>query len=314
MSPRARAPIGVYNAADAADSERMRGSCVLLALLFVSVGCSAASGPNGFSGAGGGGAATLGTTSTGDTGLGGGFTVSTGGAGGGGAPGGGEVFAHSGTTLYRLDPATKKVTVVGPFASCGFSEVIDIAIDKDGSMFATTFGGLYRVDKQTALCTHIADGGYPNSLSFVPEGTVDPAAEALVGYQGSSYVRIDPKTGSTQTIGAISGGYFSSGDIVSVIGGGTYLTVQGNGCADCIIEVDPKSGDMKKMIGPLGKAEVYGLAFWGGSAYGFSSAGVLFQIDLATAATTFIPMPNPPPGLSFYGAGSTTSAPLMPPE
>jgi hypothetical protein len=27
-----------------------------------------------------------------------------------------------------------------------------------------------------------------------------------------------------------------------------------------------------------------------------------------------IPVPNPPPGLSFYGAGSTTSAPATAPD
>jgi hypothetical protein len=235
----------------------------------------------------------------------------------GGPKGPAEVFGHSADTLYKLDPITKVVTVVGLFQGCqaDVNAVIDLALDKDGNMFVTTFGGFYSVDKTTAVCTHIADGSsYPNSLSFVPKGTLDPNVEALVGYEGADYVRIDPTTGALSTVksGALINGYVSSGDVVSVIGGGTYLTVQGGTpyCNDCIVEVDPSTGAMLKMIGPVGHADVYGLAFWGGSAYGFDDTGHLFQIDLTNGTPTDIPIPGAPPFLSFFGAGSTTSAPL----
>ncbi|MEZ4294736.1 MAG: hypothetical protein R3B70_07145 [Polyangiaceae bacterium] len=207
------------------------------------------------------------------------------------------MFGHSASALYKLDPITKEVTVVGGFAGCDQS-VIDIALDKDGAMVGTTFGGLYAIDKATAACSLIKSGGYPNSLSFVPEGTVDPNVEALVGFEGSTYVRIFPDTGDKVTIGALGMGYFSSGDVVSVIGGGTYLTVTGGpeGCNDCIIEVDPKTGAFVKNLGKLGYSSVYGLAFWGGAAYGFNASGKLFQIDLLTAATTEIPIQGAPAG------------------
>lgn len=258
--------------------------------------------------AGTGGAGTSGAN------VGGGIHIGTGGAGvGGGGTDTAEVFGQSATVLYKLDPTTKVVTTVAPFNGCN-GQVIDIALDKDGLMYATTFTGFYKVDKTTAVCTHIADGGYPNSLSFVPQGTVDQNVEALVGYAGSTYVRIDPTTGAVTQIGAISGGYVSSGDIVSVIGGGTYLTVNGNGCGDCIIQVDPKTGALKSMIGALGHSSVYGLAFWGGAAYGFDASGEIFQIDLTNGMSTVIPIPNGPPGLVWYGAGSTTAAPLKPPN
>lgn len=89
---------------------------------------------------------------------------------------------------------------------------------------ATSFSAFYSLDLATAKCTQIAQGDFPNSLSFVPKGTVDPSSEALVGYVGSTYVRIDPKTGATTNIGSLSGGYRSSGDVVSVKGGGNFLT------------------------------------------------------------------------------------------
>jgi hypothetical protein len=287
----------------------------ILSVLVLGLGCSAASGNHGFTSTGGGGAGGATTSTTSSDNLGGGL-INTGGSGGatGGAGGGdARVYAQSASTLYELDPITKAVTTVGAFSGCG-GDVIDIAVDKDGVMFAATSGTLNRVDTASAKCSFVAFGIYPNSLSFVPKGTVDPAAEALVGYNGSTYVRIDTATGAETILGDLGQGYGSSGDIVSVIGGGTYLTVNGNGCNDCIVEVDPKSGAMKKMIGSVGHASVYGLAFWAGSAYGFDDAGELFQIDLTNGHSTPITMPQKPAGLRFWGAGSTTSAPLEPPH
>ena len=229
-----------------------------------------------------------------------------------------EVFAHSDDILFRLDPKTKDVTTVGVFEGCDGS-VIDIAIDEQGQMFATTFSALYRVDRKTAVCSYIAGGSYPNSLSFVPKGTVAADEEALVGYDGAFYVRIDKATGTQTLLGKLEGsnpvgGYGSSGDIVSVIGGDTYLTVKGADCNDCIVRVDPTTGAFEQVLGSLSQSDVFGLAFWGGIAYGFTDGGQLLEINLATATTSEIPMPNKPAGLRFWGAGSTTAAPVSPIE
>jgi hypothetical protein len=226
-----------------------------------------------------------------------------------------EVFGESSSTLYKLDPVTNAVTVVGQFQGCG--GVIDIALDKDSNMYGTTYDGVYRIDRTTAICTLIASGSnYPNSLSFVPAGTVDPTEEALVGYQGDQYVRIDTTTGALSNIGTTIGmGFSSSGDIVSVKASGsnpTYLTVKGTGCAtDCLLEVDPSTGAFLRNWGPTGYSNVFGLAFWAGSVYGFDDGGDLFQIGFSGTALQVqsIPIPSAPPMLSFFGAGSTTSAP-----
>jgi len=221
------------------------------------------------------------------------------------------VYGQSANTLYQLDPTTKAVTVIGPFVGCG--NVIDMALDKDSTIYATTTTGLYRVDPADATCVPVSSGSYPNSLSFVPAGTVDPNVEALVGYKGSDYVRIDTLTGEVTKIGAITAGYTSSGDIVSVRNGGTYLTVKGPSCDDCLVKVDPKTGDLVENLGSLGYTDVFGLAYWAGKVYGFTDAGELFEVSLEPGLPTVeIPVPNPPPGLSFWGAGSTTSAPVGP--
>lgn len=224
-----------------------------------------------------------------------------------------EVFGHSSKTLFRLDPKTKAVTAVGDFSGC--DSVIDIALDEASTIYAASYDSLYRVDKNTAKCSEISSGSYPNSLSFVPKGTALPNDEALVGYDGSDYVRIDTTTGSKTKIGTLGGGFVSSGDIVSVKGGKTYLTVKGGSCNnnDCLVEVDPATGALVKNWGSIEHKAVFGLSFWAGKIYGFSEGGDLFEVTFGTSqlATSVIPIPSKPAGLSFWGAGSSTSAPLV---
>jgi hypothetical protein len=224
-----------------------------------------------------------------------------------------EVFGHSAKTLFRLDPKTKAVTEVGDFQDCG--PVIDIALDESSNLYATSYQALYKVDKANATCTQISTGQYPNSLSFVPKGTALPNAEALVGYEGADYVRIDVASGAKQKIGTLGGGFVSSGDIVSVKGGKTYLTVKGGACStnDCLVEVNPATGALIKNWGSIEHKNVFGLSFWGGNIYGFNEDGDLFEVTFGTTqlATAVIPIPGKPADLSFWGAGSSTSAPLV---
>jgi uncharacterized protein YodC (DUF2158 family) len=136
----------------------------------------------------------------------------------------------------------------------------------------------------------------------------------LVGYNAGDYVRIDPATGSVTKIGELGGGLRSSGDIVSVKGGPTYLTVTGTSCTkeDCLVEVDPKTGKLIKNLGGLNRQDVFGLAFWGGNVYGFDNTGKLFEVKLGGSKLTVtdIAIAQKPSDLAFWGAGSATTAPL----
>jgi hypothetical protein len=232
------------------------------------------------------------------------------------------VYAESPDTLFKLDPLTNIITKVAVFSGdCqkthDCTDIIDIALDQDSNGYATTFGAFYSFDVTTAVTTLIATGTYPNSLSFVPKGTLDPSEEALVGYNGSTYIRIDTTTGAITTVGGLTDGLASSGDIVSVIGGGTFLTVNGTEkgtgvtCGDCLLQVNPATGDVIQNYGSVNHASVFGLAFWGGVPYGFDDEGVVFSITFpgGTLTTTNIPTGSMGPAM-FYGAGSTTSAPV----
>jgi hypothetical protein len=311
------------------------GTQVLAAAFFV--GCAAGeSDTTGGTTASSGGA----TSSAGGAGpsAGGTSTMSSSGNFGGSATGGGlplvaEVFGHSATSLYRLDPDTKAVTTVGPFTGC--TDIQDIALDKDSRLLGTKPakpsngdpGGLFEIDKETAACTLIKEGSYPNSLSFVPAGTVDPNEEALVGYiyvkdgndiNRNQYIRINTTSGAISNIGTPwTDDYISSGDIVSVKDGPTYLTIKAGDCDvnDCLVEINPQTG--RRVSGPpgtpkdLGYDRVFGTAFWEGKLYAFTSDGELFEVTIQgnSAITNLIPTM---PGLQFWGAGSTTSAPPVP--
>jgi len=226
--------------------------------------------------------------------------------------GAGEVFGHSDNTLYRVDTVTRAVTEVGVFNGC--TNVNDIALDESSSIYASTATELFYVETNTGNCTRIAQGTFPNSLSFVPAGTLEADRETLVGFQGGDYVRIDPKSGVVTKVGAIGDGLQSSGDIVSAKGGKTFVTVTGKGCtdSDCLIEIDPKTGALAHNWGPIGKTQVFGLAFWAGDLYAFTNAGelVLVTIDTGVLVATPVPITNAPK--TFRGAGSTTSAPIGP--
>jgi hypothetical protein len=224
--------------------------------------------------------------------------------------GAGEVFGHSENTLYRVDTITRSVSEVGVFQGCTY--VADIALDESSNIYASTGSELFLVETNTARCTLVGTGTFPNSLSFVPAGTVEGDREALVGYQGGDYVKIDPKTGKVTKIGEIGDGLKSSGDVVSAKGGKTFVTVKGKDCADCLVEIDPATGKSKVNWGPIGKADVFGLAFWAGELYAFTNAGELLLITLDTGKLVSTPVPVTNAPAKFWGAGSTTSAPTGP--
>ncbi|MDF2696880.1 MAG: Peptidyl-prolyl cis-trans isomerase [Labilithrix sp.] len=221
----------------------------------------------------------------------------------------GEVYGHSDTALYVVDTSTHAVREIGSFQGC--THVVDIALDESSTIYGSTGAELFLIENASGRCTRIASGSFPNSLSFVPAGALEPNKEVLVGYQGSAYVRIDPATGAVTKVGELGGNLESSGDLISVKDGKSFLTVKGPDCADCLVEFDPKTGALVKNWGPIGYANAYGLAFWGGELYAFTESGdvVLMKLVDDKLDATVLPVPNAPAGLAFRGAGSTTVAP-----
>ena len=255
----------------------------------------------------------------------------------------GKIYVHTGATLFLFDPLAAggagTLTEIGAF-DCLAAEndtMIDIAVDRSNNIYGTSFNGFLKISATDAKCTYILKAGsYPNSLAFMPIGTVDMTQEALVGYgfdavnQATQFERIDTTTGKVTVIGNInppdvSGQgtqYEASGDIIGLSrnGNSAYVTVKqlppDGGVAtiltDSLAEVNPATGAIKSVKRETGEIDLYGLGQWAGQAYGFSGdTGDIVKIDLARGTSEIVAVDAGSPVL-WYGAGVTTLAPTKP--
>ena len=239
------------------------------------------------------------------------------------------VYAHSGNHLYRIDTRTNAAVDIGPFTGTGTQSITDIAVDKDGKMVGITLDKLYSIDTSTGAATLIKSLSSTaqnfTSLSYVPTNFSDPnSAEILVAAstQGDVY-QFDPATGNATKLGnyGMTGGgaqIGSSGDIVAVRGLGILATVNVGTTLtdpDYLATIDPTSWKATPLAQTTGFDRIFGLAFWGGTVYGFvddasapSTKGSMITIDHTTGAGTKLS----DSAIGWYGAGVTTNAPLIP--
>ncbi len=233
-----------------------------------------------------------------------------------------QVFAHTPTSLYRFDPISKNLTKIGNFDCLGDAgeEMYDIALDQSGAMYGTTSQAFVTINPVNAKCNTIKRSpDYPDSLGFVPTGTADPVREALVGYSFGDYVRIDTVTGELSKIGSLNApdagsNFYSSGDVVAIIGDRAYLTAYtfalDAGPGDYLLEINPTTGRMIRVVGSVGKPQLWGTAYWAGVTYAFSNGGEVLQLNPSNASPTRVAaLDGGPDAKGFYGAGVTTSAP-----
>ncbi|MCB9633364.1 MAG: hypothetical protein H6721_14710 [Sandaracinus sp.] len=230
-----------------------------------------------------------------------------------------QVWAHSPRELYRFDPRTEAVALVGRFVTADgepAEDMTDLAVDGFGNLYTCSFTRLYRVRADDAVVTEIgalgvADTVRFNSLTFVPAGELDESAEVLVAAnaEGELY-RVDVASGSATRLGTFSDGYGSSGDIVSVLGAGTFATVFREDLdRDWLVRVDLRTGAVMP-IGSTGTSRLFGLGYWRNRLYGFNSFGWLYVIDTETGEAR---LSTSDTGADlFYGAGVTTNAPTAP--
>lgn len=220
------------------------------------------------------------------------------------------VYAHSSTQLYRVDPDTLVVSIVGSFGwPSGSDTMTDIAIDKDGNMVGISFSKVYAIDKDTAACTYLADlTEMFNGLSYVPGVGPDPnLPERLIGAANSGTVyEINPTTGQATVAGSYGGLLGSSGDIVSVRGLGTFATVTDLSGTDKLASIDPTTF-RATIIGDTGFGSIWGLGFWGNKVFGFTDTRKFILIDVTTGQGTEVE----PSSINWWGAAVTTSAPVI---
>lgn len=230
-----------------------------------------------------------------------------------------QVWAHSPRELYRFDPRTEDVTLIGTFLDsegAPSEAMTDLAVDGFGNLYTCSFTRLYRVDPTTARVTEIGALGVDdevrfNALSFVPAGLLDDSSEVLVAAnaEGDLY-RVDALTGVATRLGSFSEGYGTSGDLVSVLGAGTFATVFREDLdRDALARIDLRTGEVT-IVGSTGTSRLFGLGYWRGRLYGFNSLGWLYEIDVETGSARLRSSDTGADG--FFGAGVTTNAPTAP--
>ena len=96
-----------------------------------------------------------------------------------------------------------------------------------------------------------------------------------------------------------------SGDIVAVEGA-TYATVARNTPDDWLVKVDPATGKATP-IGATGVAGIWGLGYWKGKVFGFTSGNEFVLIDVNTGKARHVAT-GP---VNWWGAGVTTLAPTI---
>lgn len=223
----------------------------------------------------------------------------------------GDVYAHSYTKLYKVDPDTLQVMLVGPFGwPDGHDQELmtDIAVDRNGDITGISFGAVYAIDRDTAAVTYLAplEGQAFNGLTFLPQ---PDDTELLVGTGlAGSLWRIDP-TGAAPPaqIGAYGGAMISSGDIVSVDGFGTVATVKNGSELDYLARIDEATG-AGTIIGATGFADIWGVGYWRDKVFGFVATNQFVLIDVDTGVATYVST-GPE---NWAGAGVTTRAPIEP--
>jgi hypothetical protein len=218
------------------------------------------------------------------------------------------VYAHTATSLYRVDPDTYAATKVGDFGLSILEIMTDLAIDANGNLVGVSFSSVYSIDATTGKATQLSSGSLLtqfNGLSFVP-GT---SGEILIGTDNANgnIYQVNSTTGATNVIGSMGGSFVSSGDVVSVDGFGTVQTVPGTS-HDVLVRLAPGTYTATPIGTNTGFDKIYGLGFWKGKVFGFTYTGQIITIDPTTGVGTQVASGGP----SWNGAAVTTTAPIIP--
>lgn len=226
-----------------------------------------------------------------------------------------DVYAHTASTLFRIDPDTYDITEIGRFTGdAEFDSMTDIAIDGDGQMIGISYTRVYRIDHQTAVTTRAGAGELPqdfNGLSFVPsvEAFGFEGPDVLIAGRNSDgkIFRIDPVNGTATQIGDMGGVHATSGDIVAVRGFGIVATSSGGALTDLLVRLAPNSFAATPIGDGSGWNTIWGIGFWKGKVFGFSDSGDFMVIDTATGDGTLVENN----GQAWWGAAVTTRAPVI---
>jgi streptogramin lyase len=212
-----------------------------------------------------------------------------------------KMYAQSASQLFVIDPASLKVSLVDVFHP-NAPDINDIAVTPDGRLYAVSINDLYQVNPKTAELTHVTkvEGSANVALTFEASGTL------LSSDKTGMLRRIDPKTGTVTVVGSYGANLGASGDLVAIKDGTLFGVNDVNATSNNqLLSINPATG-AAKIIGSIGYARVWGLAYWKGTVYGLTKQGDLLAINPKTGAGTLV-QTYP---YEFWGAAVTPMAPI----
>lgn len=284
-----------------------------------------------------------------DPGSSGGLGTTDGGAETGAVVGTPLLYAHTDTTLFKVDPDTMgAMTAVGDFDCIGTGlaakSMTDLAVSKDGKLYGVSEGAAFPLTLQGSTVHCEATWPLPTKkfygLTFAPENTLG-AQEVLIGADGlGGLYQIDETSGAPTQVGTLgkdtktNSDWLLSGDIVFLankgnpVGFATVRTATGS-TSDTLIEVDVKAikpgtqSVLKRVRGPVVRgswctdpaspqsfSSMYGIVAYKDIVYGFSRAGDIVEIHNADGTACLVSSDST---RKYAGAGITTIAPVVAP-
>ncbi|MEM9271508.1 MAG: Ig-like domain-containing protein [Cyanobacteria bacterium P01_F01_bin.143] len=210
-----------------------------------------------------------------------------------------ETITKQGTTLVflanghkqigRLDLDTNQVTnVVNTKVT-----FTDLALTKDGTLYGTTFRGLYEINPNTGNTDFIGHYGN-NSINGL--GVTDNGQLYATSLHGGLFL-VDSSNGSISSVAGTSG-FKSSGDIAWDADKDRFFGTDTNGN---LWSLDPNGGS--DIIGHTGNKNFWGLYIEEGQLYGLDSSYRLYEIDEDNGQTVFVDKVSGL-GSRLYGAAS----------
>jgi hypothetical protein len=207
-----------------------------------------------------------------------------------------------------------------------------VAVDANNKMYgiaSSPLGAeLVVIDPNNAHCAHVADlpwahVGYTLAISFVPKGVLHPDKEILVAQGLYKIYTIDVDNPQLNLLHDVSQSLYwytkAGSDLVSVEGAGTFvLAAQQGGNGDYtqyLLELDVPLGSLT-VVGPTGTGSAaffVGAAYWGGTVYSVTRGGAIYSVDTNTGLASLLNIAAPP-GTAFWGAGVSTTVPIVPPK
>ncbi len=203
------------------------------------------------------------------------------------------VYAHSSSTLYKVDPFQMTITEITSVPS-----LFDFDTDMSGTIYGISPpNSIYVFDEIAVSWNQIATLNHNNGTL---NGFCIDSANKTYATVGNAIFDIDTTTGDVQLIGNLGGNFTSSGDCVIDKTDGIYMTSNA-WPGDDLVQIDPITG-AGTLIGNTGVPGIYGLTSAWGYMFGFTGNGSLVQIDKTTGQSEVL---HVFPNIMFYGAASS---------